>query len=494
MTDDLWRLPGIGGELQDLYLESAKIKNPRFAWIAVVALFGVIGSRVYRTQDDNPTQIRIMVLAETGSGKNHIKTFIETCLQQSGLEHLAAVGEDGFASQQGMYSVFRNVCPTQIFVLDEGGDNRIADKGNPHATKVIAKMMAMAGDPNASLGMPVTSSRGLSPSERQNKIEDERPIRCVSLTTVEISTPGRLLDTVSEDEILSGRFGRDLIVSEGNFIPKISLNGWSKIQIPDHIRAYLRALRYNEDHARSEADARDVAYNELWQEHDKTDPIIRGLLTPNEAQIQTRLSELKEEPGFMSNNPDDPLRPPEFIIFVWEVEGMCNEIFVSRQHRNAGNKDELQCAMHNRKHEHAMRLSLIFALMDPATREGRVVTRQYATQADAVISQIVGETNNFVLPKIADGPTAKIIKGLTKFIQDANGNPVSVTDFGNAQFWRKNPEATNRKSALAAIESHNNIFVQPNKAARTRGDYNRNMYSWFDNLAEVERAYLEATQ
>ena len=494
MTDKIWRLPGIGGELQDIYMQTARIKNIRFSYVAVVALFAVIGSRVYRTESDNPTQLRIMVLAKTSSGKNHIKTFINEVLAQSGLSHLAATGGDGFASLQGMYNVFRNGCPSQVFVLDEAGDQRQADKNNPYQTKVTAKMMELAGDPNASLGMPATSSRGMSSAERRNKIEEERPVQCVSLTSVEISTPGRLLDTVTEEEIFSGRFGRDLIITEGDFIPKLSPERWAEIRIPEHIRVYLNELRYNPLHARDEAQAREVAYNELWQEHDKTDPIIQGLLTPTNEQIEIRFSQLQAEPGFMDNTPDDAMRPPEFIIFRWEDESIYSDIFVARQHRNVDNKDELQSAMHSKKHEHSMRLSLIYALMDPEARKTRVVTRQYAMQADAVITQIIEETNNYILPKIADGPTAKIIKGLIKFIQDAGGNPVSVTDFGGSQFWRKNPESMNRKSALAAIESHRNIFVQPNTTARVRGDYNRNMYSWNGNLAELERAYMEAAQ
>jgi hypothetical protein len=449
MSDnDIWRLPGIGGELQDLYMQTAQIPDIRFAWVAVTSIFSVVGSRVYSTPSGNFTSQYFMVLARSSSGKNHIISFIQEVLWQSGLRRLILTPELP-ASRPGLISTLKH-CPSQIFIRDEAGHLREAGKTSAHDVGVMAALMSVSGG-TGYLAAASTTERGLKGAELEKKRDFERPIPKPGITLLEISTPDRLTKQLTPADIDSGELGRFVIITDPGELPDMVEYDPPAIHVPEHIREYLYNLRYDPRNALDEEQAWTVASDEIWQDWDNSDPVARELTRPTEDMIASRLAVLKNE-GLMQNNPDNPHRPPVPTVMCWEDANLRSEVFLNMRKRLLTKYYNNGTALHSKQHEHAMRLSQIYSLMDEQTKDDRTITREYADRVIGLTHHMIAETDRLVVPNIAENDYQRAINFAVGAIKAGNGETVKVDAWVNRQPWKR-LNTTERLSLLDALET-----------------------------------------
>lgn len=492
MIDDLWRLPGVGGELQNIYMESAQIPDYRFSWIAVTALFSVIGARKYKTVSGNYTPLAMMVLARSSSGKNHILEFIEACLQQSGLSHLS-LNKAGASSVRGLFQIMKR-SPSQIIIIDEAAHAREGGKGNPHLMQVRGQLMSMMGSAEGTFSLPETSDRGLGDKELKAKREQERPIKNPALVYVEISTAEKLLNGLNTMDAVSGELGRYLIVGAGGGLPIMTEGEPEPIDLPDDLRLALARIRHDIDHQITEEEAYQSVKDEVWAEHVACGPTARGLLKPTDADIKARVNTLKAtDPGFMENTPDNPDRPPVPIVFQWEHPDMRNNIFREQQITLLSRYWEEDTDIYSKKHEHAMRLSLIYSLMDPDTYQRRVVSREHAQKAVEVVNYLIGETDRLVVPLIADNDVQRAVNAAVEAIKSAGGKPVSYDSWKTKASWKRLDSTAKRVCVLEALEDYP-ILPILNPDATNTGKFNKFRYVWCGTHKQVSNMREEFHQ
>lgn len=486
---DLWTLPGIGGELQDIYMQTAQIPDLRFSWAAVVSLFSVICSRRYRTPSRNYTPVSMMILARSSSGKNHILSFVSECLKQSGLSHLI-IDPTGCSSKQGLFGILKR-CPSQIIIIDESGHSRQANKGDGHAIALRGSIMSIVSNAEGSFSLPATSERGLSENDKAAKREYEKPIQHPGLTCVEISTSEKLLKQVSPEEIDSGELGRYILLTDNVVLPVLAESDPPKIDLHDNIRQTLSTIRYDSSGNLTEEQAYEAAKEDLWQARAYVSPDLRLLLAPSEDDVQKQLNYLVEnDPGFISNNPDNPDRPPVPVVFEWEDPNMRNDIFLSRQRELLEKYWATGNSLHSKQHEHGMRLSLIYSLMDTDTRERRIITREHAQKAMQVINHLIEETDKRIVPQIACSDVQRATKVAVEAIKAADGKPVGYDAWKTKSAWKNLDSSQKKMSVLDSLQDYPIIAIKNENNAR-KGRFNNNLYAWVEDGDDLEKLYSE---
>lgn len=486
---DLWTLPGLGGELQKIYMQTAHVPDIRFSWAAVISLFSVICSRKYRTPSRNYTPITMMILARSSSGKNHILSFIGDCLKQSGLSHLC-FDPTGCASKQGLFSILKR-CPSQIVIIDESGHVREAGKDNPHTIGLKGAIMSMVSNNEGSFSLPATSERGMSEKDREIKREYERPIQHPALTYIEISTAEKLLKQISPEDIDSGELGRYIILTDNNALPELTKDDPPAIDLPDHIRQALFTLRYNPADALTEEQAYNTAKAELWQAMDTTPPDVKDFLTPTDHEIKAYVASLKEsDPGFISNTPDNPNRPPLPIVFEWEDAGLREEIFLTRQRELLEKYWKCGNSIHSKKHEIAMRLSLIYSLMDTECHQSHTVSREHALQVMKVINHLIDQTDRQIVPQIASSDVQRATQVAVGAIKAADGQRVTYEAWKGKAAWKTLDSTTKKMSVLDSLLDFPVIAIKNEDTVRS-GKFNANSYVWIGDDSDLEEVYQE---
>ena len=492
MDDDIWRLPGIGGRLQDIYMQTAQVPDIRFAWAAVVCLFSVVGSRKYKTLSGNYTSLCMMILARSSSGKNHILSFVNECLKQSGLSNLI-IDPTGCASKQGLFSTLKR-CPSQLMVIDESGHARQASKGDAHAVALKGAIMSLVSNNEGDFSLPATSERGLSKKDRDAKHEYERRIEHPALTYIEISTAEKLLNTVSPEDIDSGELGRYLILTDDGKIPNLAEDDPPSINLPDDIRHILYTIRYNPDHRLTEEQAWECASDLVWRDWNETDPLIRGLTRPTEDMIVARLALLKEDPGFMMNSPDDPHRPPVPVLMKWEDANLRKDIFLKRQQELLEQYWTKGNSLHSKQHENAMRLSLCYALMDEECRTNHIISRVCALRVMQVVDHLIEQTDTRIVPEIACSDVQRATQVAVEVIRAGAGKPVSYNAWKSKAAWKNLDSSTKKMSVIDSLTDYSIIAIRNEDQTRA-SKFNECLYVWVGEGVDVEdeyRKFMEA--
>ena len=96
---DFWRLPGIGGDLQDIYMKTAPVPNLKYAWVAALAVISVVCSRKYTSVRRNYTSVYLWLVIRHGKplfqrlclSVSHRSEYMvwDGCLQRTGAsQHL----------------------------------------------------------------------------------------------------------------------------------------------------------------------------------------------------------------------------------------------------------------------------------------------------------------------------------------------------------------------------------------------------------------------
>jgi len=201
IPDSLLHVPGFVSEVMDYTLETAPYPEPVLAFCGALSLQAFLAGRKVRDPGDNRTNLYVLGLANTGSGKEHPRKVNQRILLDVGLQD--SLG-DAFASGEGIED--RLFCqPSMLFQTDEIDAVMVAIKEGKEARyEGIMQMLLKM----------YTSSNGLYPMRvkagKEHKVIDQ-PSLCIFGTAI----PKNYYEALSVKMLTNGFFARMLIVEVG---------------------------------------------------------------------------------------------------------------------------------------------------------------------------------------------------------------------------------------------------------------------------------------
>ena len=141
MPGDLLEMPGFVRMVRDYALETAPYPQPVLAFAAALTLQGFLAGRKVRDAADTRTNLYVLALANSGSGKDHPRKVNQRILVEAGLQECLG---DTFASGEGIEDRML-VTPSLLFQTDEidglmNAINRTGDARHESIMNVLLKM------------------------------------------------------------------------------------------------------------------------------------------------------------------------------------------------------------------------------------------------------------------------------------------------------------------------------------------------------------------
>jgi hypothetical protein len=198
--EHLLNVPGFIGDVIAHNLATAHRPQPVLALAGAIALQGVLAARKVRDARGNRTNLYVVGVAQSGSGKDHARHVNKEILAAAGCTELE--GGEEIASAAGLAaSVSDN--PAIVFQIDELGrflKNSGDQSRNPHVYEIVSSMMKLY---SASRGL----WRGKVYSDAKRNREVDQPCVLLHGTT----TPETFLGSLTSEGLADGFIGRLLV-------------------------------------------------------------------------------------------------------------------------------------------------------------------------------------------------------------------------------------------------------------------------------------------
>jgi hypothetical protein len=203
---------GLVGKLTDYMLSTARRPQPLLSLGASLCAIGALMGRLYRTESNLRSNLYVVGIADSGSGKNHSREIINEVLFEAGLaNHL---GGNKIASGAGLLTALHRQ-PAILFQIDECGMflSAAADrKRSPrHITEILDNMTELYTSAGGIfLGAEYANRDGTN--ERRDIVQ---PCLCVYGTT----TPLHFWGALQGANVVDGSLARFLILPSDEDYP-----------------------------------------------------------------------------------------------------------------------------------------------------------------------------------------------------------------------------------------------------------------------------------
>lgn len=207
---DPFSLPGIIGQTVSWIDRTAIKPQPELALMATLAVLGAIFGRKYASPIDTRTNLYIVGVSDTGSGKEHPRSSIKRIMKAAGLEHFLA--GDEIISASGLLRTLE-VKPASIVLLDEFGmfmkaiTDEKAQKHHRDISKVFTQLYSSSGS---------VYTGGEYATSGVKQIQLTNPNLCIYGTTTQSSYS----DSLTRSAIASGELNRFIVYPSGNPFPE----------------------------------------------------------------------------------------------------------------------------------------------------------------------------------------------------------------------------------------------------------------------------------
>lgn len=192
---------GIIAETIDWIIANAHLPQPELALLNTIAALGAVFGRRYRSPMDTRTNVYMVGLAGTGSGKGHSKKLIKSLMLDAGL--MDYLGGEAIVSGAGLLTdVFLK--PAQVMHLDEFGMllEAIMDKRGASHLKIASKIITE---------LYSNSSEKYIGAQYADKKTERTIISNPNLCIFGISTMEKYVASLSKDAIASGELNRFIV-------------------------------------------------------------------------------------------------------------------------------------------------------------------------------------------------------------------------------------------------------------------------------------------
>lgn len=205
--------PGMVGEIADYIVSTSLFPQPVLALGASLAWCGAIMGRKVRTATDLRTNIYLIGVADSGSGKEHARKALKRLAVAAGMTRF--IGAEKLASDQGLFALLHTQ-PSCLALLDEFGRTlRVLnnDRAPAHLQQLLTTLMELFGSADSYIieKLRAEHTNGVAPRQVTN------PNLCIYATTV----PGRLYQGLTPDEITDGFLPRFLVLESDTPDPEM---------------------------------------------------------------------------------------------------------------------------------------------------------------------------------------------------------------------------------------------------------------------------------
>lgn len=223
VPEHLLTVPGALGMAVDHYNAVSKQDQPQFAVQTALALGSVVLGRYWKTTIDNLSSMYLVILGETGSGKEFTRTFLMKVL--SGVNAGCLVGPADFTSEAAINAELASN-PRNVTVIDEFGKVLKSTKqaGNTNSQDAQKAMLSLFGLLDGEFRPKRYSANGKS--EKQVVAEKNFKVIRPAMTIVGMATPETFYDALSQEAVADGFMNRLLIVNTRMPLQLMRYNGW----------------------------------------------------------------------------------------------------------------------------------------------------------------------------------------------------------------------------------------------------------------------------
>ena len=199
--------PELDAMLTDYIDSYARRAHIEITTAAKISLLATLGSRRFLSDQGNTTNLYMMVLAETGVGKDYAKKAILNLLSECHFIELIAGG--GSTSQGAIFSSLEE-SPAQIQIMDEIGKYLQAVKRQfsgqmAEGIKTLTEAYSSATS--------VLISKNYSTKGQKGNPKSTTIIQQPAITILGLATPGQVYENLSTVEIEDGFLNRFIIVN-----------------------------------------------------------------------------------------------------------------------------------------------------------------------------------------------------------------------------------------------------------------------------------------
>lgn len=234
IPENLQKCFGPVGDLAKYMTETGIRPQPYLAVGASLALFGTLLGQRVRTTQDARTNLMIVGVSGTASGKEHARLVMRKLLHKADLSHHnpgdEVTGGTAIERVMGSADVADSRC---LFLFDEWGDmcKEILAKGSPsHQTAVIRTIMKFYSQANG-IYLPKEFSK------KEDTIQPiEQPTLCIYATT----TPEAYFGAMKSTQILNGFLNRFIHLITPDERPKEQLG--TIIDPPEELIGHLKRV------------------------------------------------------------------------------------------------------------------------------------------------------------------------------------------------------------------------------------------------------------
>jgi hypothetical protein len=221
---------GILGDLTHYMTATARRPQPLLSLGASLCAIGALMGRKYRTDSNLRSNLYIVGIADSGSGKNHSREVVNELFVEAGLSH--CLGGNKIASGAGLLTAIHRQ-PSILFQIDEFGmflaaaaDRRRSPR---HITDILDNMTELytaAG--GIFLGAEYANRDG------QNQRRDiNQPCMCVYGTT----TPLHFWNALQGSNVIDGSLARFIILPTENDYPEENAGSGIRVSPPPLIES-----------------------------------------------------------------------------------------------------------------------------------------------------------------------------------------------------------------------------------------------------------------
>lgn len=371
---------GVVGELTDYMVRTARRPQPLLSLGASLCAIGALMGRKYRTESNLRSNLYVVGVADSGSGKNHSREIINELFVQAGLANY--LGGNKIASGAGLLTAVHRQ-PAILFQIDEFGMflSAAADRRRSprHITDILDNMTELYTSAGGIfLGAEYANRDGLNERRDVNQ-----PCLCVYGTT----TPLHFWNALQGSNVVDGSLARFIILPTADDYPEENLAAGTR-RAPQQLIDSLNLI----------AEGGYSAGNLVG--------LLPGLETAVVPMVVPMLTEARDAFRALSAENTHELRKARGTVFT---------------------------SILARIGENAQKLALIVAVgRDPVRPE---ITAEDAAWAIAFVRHFAGRTMDQVERHVADNDTDRSHKRVRDIIRSAGAQGLTKTDLIRRTQW-----------------------------------------------------------
>ena len=203
---------GLVGDLTDFMLTTARRPQPLLSLGASLCAIGALMGRNYRTESNLRSNLYVVGIADSGSGKNHAREIINETFFEAGLAH--HLGGNKIASGAGLLTALHRQ-PAILFQIDEFGMFLSAAADRKRSPRHITEILDNMTELYTSAGGIFLGAEYANRDGTNERRDINQPCLCVYGTT----TPLHFWGALQGANVVDGSLARFLILPSDEDYP-----------------------------------------------------------------------------------------------------------------------------------------------------------------------------------------------------------------------------------------------------------------------------------